>query len=100
MTMNFKQKTTRDVGYLKFLRTLPCSAPACKNPYNYVDAHHTETGGTGLTGSDHSAVPVCRECHSRIHNSASKRGPWQEDELKALLERLLAAYKMVSGERE
>lgn len=88
-----KIKTVRDAKYLAFLRTLPCAICSTPPP---SQSHHSETGGISLVGSDHSAYPVCLPCHRDIHQKMSKRGPFKEDELNALLDRLLAAYKTTS----
>ena len=49
--------------YLEFIRKqkcCSCGAPAKNDP------HHTDSKGSG--GSDLSAVPLCRKCHSECHN--------------------------------
>jgi hypothetical protein len=85
-----KPKTPRDAKYLKFLRSLPCTK--CKATYE-VDSHHTETGGMGLTGSDYSALPLCRICHCDLHRNCAKGGFWKEEELKNILSGLKARYE-------
>jgi hypothetical protein len=43
--------------YLDFIRSLPCCNCGKKS-----DPHHTKTRGSG--GSDLTAIPCCRECHT------------------------------------
>lgn len=88
-----KPRTIRDPKYIRFVRSLPCCQ--CGST-QYVDSHHTKTGAIGLTGDDTSCVPLCRECHSTLHQKHAKAGYWKEDELTALLERLYVCYQMVA----
>jgi hypothetical protein len=67
--MNFKQLTPRDPAYLKWIRTQPC---VLCGPRINIDAHHTESGGTGIKGSDYSCVPLCPACHFYIHSLGRK----------------------------
>lgn len=55
-----KEDTPRNDDYLRFVGTHACWDCGAAAP---SDPHHTETGGTGLKGSDYSAVPLCRRCH-------------------------------------
>lgn len=64
-----KQTPHRDEDYLKFLRSRPCSF--CANP---AEPHHGIRSLAGLSpagmaqkGSDYVAIPVCRSCHTKIH---------------------------------
>jgi hypothetical protein len=59
-----RQKNPREIDqeYINFLKSQSCAscgAPS-KNP------HHTITRGAG--GSDYFAVPVCFNCHFRVHS--------------------------------
>jgi hypothetical protein len=59
-----------DASYLRFLRSLPCLA--CERPAD--DAHHVSIAEPGVRGfgmkrsKDRHAVPLCRECHHKLHN--------------------------------
>lgn len=64
-----KSKTDRNTKYLAFVRKQFCCI--CGDDRN-IHAHHTESGGVGLKGSDYSAVPLCPKCHVKIHNSGRK----------------------------
>lgn len=62
----------RDPIYLDFIRTRVCSF--C--PSLQVEPHHAirhflgiGSGGVGVKGSDYLSLPVCRNCHTRIHSS-------------------------------
>jgi hypothetical protein len=47
----------------------------------------------GLTGSDYSALPLCRICHCDLHRNCAKGGFWKEEELKNILSGLKARYE-------
>jgi hypothetical protein len=54
--------------YLEFIRHQPCCNPKCDGKGNRKsDPHHTKSVKSG--GSDLTAVPLCRECHSECHNT-------------------------------
>ena len=52
--------------YLAWLHGLPCAA--CGVPAE--DAHHLRWKGLGIgvRCSDYHAIPLCRKCHSDIHD--------------------------------
>ena len=60
-----KTKTYRSIKYLTFIRSLPCSIQGCG--YD-SEAHHIETGGIGMKGSDLLTIPLCRYHHSQYHS--------------------------------
>lgn len=69
MSVRFpKPYTFRSEKYLKFVRSLPCCA--CGTNLE-VEAHHTETGGMALRGSDGFCIPLCAPCH-RAHDAEGK----------------------------
>lgn len=80
---------TRDEKYLSYIRTMPCVL--CGTPHN-IHAHHTETGGTGIKGSDMSAVPLCGRCHDEVHTKYGKKGFCSPELLEQLIERLQHNY--------
>lgn len=84
MKPQLKIKRVRNVAYLKFIRTLPCSICHAPPP---SQSHHTAGGGCALVGDDTSAVPICLNCHRDIHQHCSKRGRWSAVELAGLLEK-------------
>lgn len=76
-----KVKTPRDLAYLNWIRQqhcIKCGVTPCH-------AHHTESGGMGIKGSDYSAIPLCAYHHATLHATTSKRGDWTEVELQAIL---------------
>lgn len=62
-SMNLVKQTPRDESYLDYIRSLACAV--CDKPS--PDAHHVETGGVGMKGSDYMTVPLCRSCHGELH---------------------------------
>lgn len=60
----------RDGEYLDWLRTLPCAACG-RQP---AEAHHLKGDpemarcGVSLRASDFLAMPLCRACHSDLHD--------------------------------
>lgn len=84
-----KPTTPRDEQYLSWIRSLPCTL--CSHP-GPSDPHHTATGGMGKTGSDYSAIPFCRVCHSDVHDKYGKKGFCSPELLEQLIERLQEIY--------
>ena len=79
MTFNrsFKQKMQagyvrpfRSRAYLQYVSSLQCP---CGNPAD--EAHHVIDcglgGGMGTKPSDLATIPLCRTCHSMIHNNVA-----------------------------
>lgn len=61
-----KTKIYRSERYMKFLwEHLSCAV--CFTVQG-IDAHHTETGGMGIKGSDLSCIPLCRKHHQELHS--------------------------------
>ncbi len=87
-----KIKPVRDPKFLAFIRSQPCLICGGKDQ---VHAHHTETGGIGTKGSDHSAVPLCWNHHREVHDKYGKRGPWSEAELIEIRRVYLAKAKQL-----
>ena len=58
-----KPVTDKDPKYLAWIRKQPCVTTG-KTP---CEAHHTETGGMGMKGSDYSALPLCHTEHKLCH---------------------------------
>lgn len=88
MPSNWKINTQRNSMYLNWIRRQPClkcSTIPCH-------AHHTESGGMGIKGSDYSAIPLCAYHHATLHATTSKRGDWTTEELKVILEELRSKY--------
>ena len=63
MTPDPKPQTDKDPKYLAWIRKQPCVITG-KTP---CEAHHTETGGVGMKGSDYSALPLHHAEHRRCH---------------------------------
>jgi hypothetical protein len=73
-------KPVRDPAYLRYLRQFPCAG--CATTRQSRDAAHQGAHGLGQKASDLDAVPLCRECHKRLHKigpvefwSANSRDP-------------------------
>lgn len=84
-----KQKIPRDKKYLAWVKTLPCIECQAPGP---SEPHHTETGGTGIKGSDYSAVPLCNKHHQEWHNTKGKKGGLSKATIKGVTGRIKALY--------
>jgi len=63
-----KQKAFRSKKYLNWVKTLACCM--CYNE-QASDAHHAigmKLGGMGTKAPDSEVMPLCRKCHSEMHN--------------------------------
>lgn len=59
--------TKPDPKHLAYVRSLPCCCCYAPPP---SEAHHVRIGhqgGTSMRPPDSCAVPLCRECHDRLH---------------------------------
>ena len=65
-------KPIRNPGYLKWIRSLPCSV--CRTT-RAVEAAHTGPHGIGQKSSDLSAIPLCARHHRTGDDSYHKLGP-------------------------
>ena len=65
-------KPIRNLGYLKWIRTLPCAV--CRTTRG-VEAAHTGPHGLGQKSSDLSAIPLCARHHRTGPDSYHKLGP-------------------------
>lgn len=67
-----KNKRWANKGYLKFVSELPCVACGVKD--GTVVPHHLKgrgmpvSGGAGYKSSDIFSMPLCFECHQRMHS--------------------------------
>lgn len=63
----FKEKPYRDKKYTDWVKSLDCDL--CGAPAD--DPHHiigVNEGGTGTKACDLLTLPLCRACHTRMHN--------------------------------
>lgn len=64
-------KRWRSRKYLDWVKRQDCVL--CSRPAD--DPHHIKgvghMSGAGLTAPDYTAIPVCRECHDRIHQDST-----------------------------
>jgi len=90
MNPHQKPKTVRDPKYLKWVRKQPCVI--CQMTFPRAEAHHTETGGMGMKGSDYATVPLCRFCHD-VHDRMGKETFWVGWNLKSIIEKLRRRYE-------
>jgi len=65
-------KPVRNPGYLRWIRTLPCSV--CRTSRS-VEAAHTGPHGISQKSSDLSAIPLCAKHHRTGDDSYHKLGP-------------------------
>jgi hypothetical protein len=66
-----KSKPTRNRDYLSWIKEQPCVV--CGHPVS--DPHHLIGHGMGKMGgkgSDLTAIPLCRLCHTRLHDNGYK----------------------------
>ena len=85
-------KPVRNPGYLRWIRTLPCSV--CHTTRT-VEAAHTGPHGLGQKSSDLSAIPLCARHHRTGDDSYHKLRPRRfaevhELDLGAIVARLSA----------
>ena len=76
-----KDKRWENEDYLKFVSELPCSH--CHVKDGTVVAHHLKhiysplSGGTSIKSSDIFTMPLCFECHDRLHKGDRDVIDWQ-----------------------
>ena len=68
-----KDPKDRDPEYREFVRQFDCVVMGCKG--KEIHAHHAETGGMGIKGSDYSCIPVCPNHHTGGNESIHQCGP-------------------------
>jgi len=83
----------RDEDYLNFVRNVPCIICGAGNSH----AHHMDTGGTGVKGSDYSAIPLCHIHHTGSNTSVHHFGgnvfeSFHQINIKAIQNTLLINY--------
>lgn len=74
----------RDEDYLRWIRRQACAA--CGR-HRGIQAHHATAGrGLGQKAHDHTAVPLCAECHRMFHDgrgafdlTREARAAWMRD---------------------
>ncbi len=94
-------RPVRDVGYLKFIRSLPC---ACCDSRRGIEAAHQGAHGMGQRSSDLSAIPLCQAHHRTGPKAYHKLGPVEFSEVHkldvtALIVRLNNAYELIQEGR-
>ena len=52
----------RDSQYRAWIRTLPCAV--CGSRWSIEAAHTGSDGGMSQKASDHSCMPLCKDCHT------------------------------------
>ena len=81
-------KPVRNPGYLRWIRTLPCSV--CRTT-RQIEAAHTGPHGISQKSSDLSAIPLCRKHHRTGDDSYHKLGPRRFAEVHRLNIRAIVA---------
>lgn len=61
-----------DPEYIRWIKEQPCNQ--CGRQRG-CDAHHRTGTGMAMRAHDHSAMPLCRECHMEFHAGS---GPFKE----------------------
>ncbi|HYF36060.1 MAG TPA: hypothetical protein VD994_12270 [Prosthecobacter sp.] len=74
-------KPPRDKRYLDWIRTQPCAV--CGIEWE-IEAAHTGPHGLGQKSSDHSAIPLCAECHRNGKQAYHRLGPRKFSETHGL----------------
>ena len=82
-----KPKTDKDPKYLAWVRKQPCVITG-RTP---CEAHHTQTGGTAMKGSDYAALPLYFEMH-REHDRVGKKTFWRLYDVKQIIIDHLVRY--------
>ena len=76
-----KDKRWESADYLKFISEMPCAN--CQLKDGTIVAHHLKhiysplSGGAGVKASDIFAMPLCFECHDRVHKGDRDVINWQ-----------------------
>jgi len=76
-----KDKRWESADYLKFISEMPCAN--CHIKDGTVIAHHLKhiysplSGGAGVKASDIFAMPLCFECHDKLHKGDRDVIDWQ-----------------------
>ena len=81
-------KPVRNPGYLRWIRTLPCSVCRTRRA---VEAAHTGPHGLSQKSSDLCAIPLCAKHHRTGNDSYHKLGPRKFAEMHQLNIRAIAA---------
>ena len=81
-------KPCRNAGYLRWIRTLPCSV--CRTT-RAVEAAHTGPHGLSQKSSDLCAIPLCVRHHRTGYDSYHKLGPRKFAEVHQLNIRAIVA---------
>ena len=81
-------KPIRNPGYLRWIRTLPCSV--CRTT-RAVEAAHTGPHGLSQKSADLSAIPLCARHHRTGDDSYHKLGPRKFAEVHHLNIRVIVA---------
>jgi len=76
-----KHQRWESKDYLKFISEMPCAN--CHLKDDTVVAHHLKgrfsphSGGAGLKASDIFAMPLCYDCHTKVHSGDTEVLDWQ-----------------------
>jgi hypothetical protein len=81
-------KPVRNPGYLRWIRTLPCSVCGTTRQ---IEAAHTGPHGISQKSSDLSAIPLCRKHHRTGDDSYHSLGPRRFAEVHSLNIRAIVA---------
>jgi len=84
--------------WLEFIRQLPCMSCGLRPS----DAHHVTSRGMGLKQPDSMTVPLCRMCHSGLHDRNKPSVEWSRlalSRLWASLARELLEYSQSGTSR-
>jgi hypothetical protein len=69
-----KNKNIRNEKYLNTLRGTPCLV--CRRGAEAHHLQHVGERGVGMRSGDNWAVPLCHDCHMKLHRFGDERTWW------------------------
>jgi hypothetical protein len=79
-----------DAEYLRWIRTQSCRGCGRCAP---SEAHHAGKRGLGQRAHDHTAIPLCRDCHRAWHDCRAPFAGWARAEREAWAEAQIAVMR-------
>jgi len=78
-----KHKRWANKDYLKFVSELPCANCGIKDgtivPHHLRHRYNPYSGGAAYKASDIFVMPLCFECHDKLHNGDRDVVDWQAE---------------------
>lgn len=63
------QQKVKNESYLTFIRSLACHLCGWQSSWGNCDPHHVGDGVGTKRSRDDLVVPLCRQCHERVHSN-------------------------------